>query len=107
MTFPQFNTQTVSSDSALLQVFNRFQGQISAFVNAINAKPQLDTIALTNINLVIGQNQIPHTLGNTLVGWSLMDIQIASPKLVRYAPSNKTTLFLTSDVVCTVSLLVW
>ena len=105
MSFPSLRKLIVNSDADLPQLFNQLQDQISGFFNAVIQKPQLDSIPLSNISLKAGNNQIPHTLGKVLTNWTLGDVT-APAKIYRYAPSNSTTLFLNSDMACTINLIV-
>jgi hypothetical protein len=106
MPFPTFNPLNVKSLQQLMEAFNRFQNQIVAFTNAINLKPQLDTIVLTNVILNQGNNSVPHTLGYPCTNWCLTDNQ-GLGFVYRYAPSNNTTLFLYATQPMTVNLEVW
>src|SRR5258708_28115948 len=107
MTFPNTSKLIVNNLDQIIQAFNRLKNEINTFINAINNESQLQSIPLYNINIVAGNNQIAHTLEKPLLGWTLIDVQTASPKLIRYAPSTNTTLYLHSDVACTISLLVY
>lgn len=106
MTFPSIDSLTISGVNQIVSTFNRLTKQLQILSNYLNGKPQLDSLVITNITLVAGNNQISHTLGKVLTGWMVIDI--TTPSLIgRYAPSNSTTLFLTSSVATTVSLEVY
>lgn len=106
MSFPSVGPIVVSQTNQLIAAFNRLMNQIGIFVNYINNKPQLDSINLKNIQLVIGNNQVPHTLGKVLTGWTLTD-NTANATIYRYALSTNTTLFLNSSAATTISITVF
>ena len=106
MTFPSITQLTVSSLNQLISAFNRLTSQIQILIDYLNGKPQLDNINLTNIVLKAGNNQVPHTLGKVLTGWTLTD-NTAGAVVFRYSASNNTTLFLNSSLATTVSITVF
>jgi len=106
MSFPQIGPLIISQPNQVVSVFNRLINQIGNLVNYMNGKPQLDSINLTNISLAAGNNQVSHTLGKVLTGWTLTD-NTSAATIYRYAPSNNTTLFLNSSVAATISITVF
>lgn len=58
---------------------------------------------LIQANLAVGVNVINHLLSRTQIGWVVTDVN-AVAKIYRSAALNDTTLTLTSDAICSVSL---
>ena len=108
MSFPTLRKvfATIAKADNLPELFNRHQDQVQEFNTTINKKPQIDSLTLHSINLTDGYNQVPHTLGKVLTGWTVID-QNAPATIHRYQPSDSTTLFLFSDIVVTISLQVY
>lgn len=106
MAFPDIQSIIVKTPNDLVSAFNRFLNSISAFVNAINAKPQIDTIMLSNVQLYEGQNTVPHTLGVPATNFTVWSPQ-GLGWIYEYQPSNSTTLFLYATQNITVSLEVY
>lgn len=65
--------------------------------------PLNDVSILKNVSLVVGENKIPHLLGEVQRGWFIVDINAAAV-VYRSAPFNGSYLYLTSDAIATVSL---
>lgn len=64
------NTNTTTSQ--VIRVVNSLISNLSDIFVALVKQPQLSSITLPSITLQIGSNNIPHTLGKTLVGWSIV-----------------------------------
>jgi hypothetical protein len=82
MSIPQLSKVLTLSPTTLQDIctkVNGFEQNVKSVLDYISGKGQLDSVVLTNIKLVDGYttqhgyqlNQIPHTLGRPLVGWSL------------------------------------
>jgi hypothetical protein len=111
MSIPQFTVKKVSEDTVttlqgIIRVLNSLIDNLGNIFQTYTSKVQNDSVILTNIALKSGNNPINHTLGRVLTGWSIVDI-VGKAKIDRYAPSTNTTLFLNSDIACTISLMVF
>jgi hypothetical protein len=97
LALPQFIKQIVSSNSTstqLVKVLDSLINNLNDIFTAILKKEQLDSVILQQVNIVVGLNQIPHTLGRTLTGWKvtrirngycmLYDVQENNPSTDRY-----------------------
>ena len=76
MSFPQFVPVTLGETSQtttvnVIKAFNNIVKQLLNIFTYVFKKVQLDSVLLQNIQLNIGTNQVPHTLGRTLTGWSI------------------------------------
>lgn len=61
---------------------------------------------LTGVSLINGITMVPHKLGRKMQGWILSDVNAAAT-VFRSANLNDTTLTLTSNAACVVSLWVF
>jgi hypothetical protein len=82
---------------------NLLQTRWKSVLDPVLANPATSQVILTNIALVVGNNQINHKLGQLQQGWFITDINAAA-KIYRSAPFNTVTLTLNSDTACTISL---
>lgn len=75
----------------------------SSILNPLLANQLNQASILKNIVLAIGNNKIPHLLGDLQRGWFITDINgIAT--IYRYSPFNEQFLYLTSSAVVTVNI---
>ena len=114
MSIPQFTPQVVSENTTttvqqLVRVLNKLSANLDQIFTYLKTKNQLDTIQLTNISLIVGTNQIPHTLGKTLTGWYITRLRsYANIYDTQDNNSNKKTyLQLVSDAETVVDILVF
>lgn len=82
------------------------QNSWSAQLNPLLNNPMTKGLLLKDIALVSGPNVINHKLSRNMQGWFITDIDNAA-SIYRSAPFNSSTLTLTSNVTCTVSLWVF
>lgn len=115
-TSPSGSAQSAATISQVVRLFNGLISNLNAIFQQLLKKVQLDSIVLQDIAIIGGDNIIPHTLGRTLTGWSVCRLTLppgASFPPTFYDKQNTTTydtstyLVLTSDQVCTVSLIVF
>jgi hypothetical protein len=70
----QFNKQTLGTNAAAadcVRVLNVMNANLADLFGGIASQPQSGSILLQSISLASGSNQIAHTLGRTLTGWTL------------------------------------
>lgn len=91
----------------IVRIVNDMQKNLNQIFQQLLSKVQLDNVILPPVTLKVGQNVIQHTLGRVLTGWQPINVQTASPKLVSYQVADNQYFYLTSDVVCTVTFLVF
>ena len=95
MSLPQFTTTTKLSENtnttvlAVIRAYNSLITNLQQIFSSLLKKTQLDSIVLTNIQLSAGINVIPHTLGRTLSGWSLVRQRGIAPLV--YDEQDSTT----------------
>lgn len=82
------------------------QTQWSSQLNPLLQIPMLQGVAISNLVLKTGANQINHLLQRKPQGWFVTDIN-ASATIYRSQPFNSNTLTLTSSAPVTVSLWVY
>jgi hypothetical protein len=95
---PQF--QMADKDLSLLQT------TWATILQPLLNRPQNSSNILPDIDLVTGDNTIPHTLNRDLVGWKVIRINAAST-IYDKQDTNRTpatNLILNSSANCTVSL---
>lgn len=91
-----------SEDQSVNLQSTRWKSQLDPLLaNELN-----NTLLLMNISLSVGSNTINHKLGRLQRGWIIVDLT-APAQIYRSAPLTSTTLTLTSDTDCTVSLAVF
>lgn len=115
MSLPEFIVKQVSQATqttlvTVVQVVNSLIQNLNNIFTYLKGKVQLDSVVLPNVSLTIGDNIIPHTLGRTLTGYSIVRRSVA---LVYFDKQTTTTyntatyLVLNSNVATTVTLLVF
>jgi hypothetical protein len=77
MSLPQFTIKQVSENTTttpqqIVRVVNSIINNLGDIFQTYSNKVQNDSVILTSIQLKIGTNQITHTLGRNLSGWSLV-----------------------------------
>lgn len=115
MSIPQFTPQTVSENTTttlpqIVRILNSLFTNLNQIFTYLKTKNQLDTIQLTNVQLVAGTNIIPHTLGKTLTGWYITRYRNTAATIydTQDSNSNKNTyLQLVSDTTISVDILVY
>lgn len=113
MSLPQFVPQNLSTQNSdnkqIVRAINYIQSQLVNILNFFTKSVQFDNILLQNIALKSGLNQIPHTLGRNLTGWTLVGQSAAASLYDEQAsnPSQQIYLYLVASAPCTVSLLVF
>lgn len=75
----------------------------SSILNPLLANPINQVSILKNVVLAIGNNTVPHLLGQMQRGWFITDINAAS-SIYRYSPLNEQFLYLNSSAAVTVSI---
>lgn len=65
MALPQFQ----ADENSLVRVLNQMQSVWATAINPFLDRPQNKSTIIANLELVMGDNVIPHTLGRALVGW--------------------------------------
>jgi hypothetical protein len=109
---PQFIYKQVASNSTsttISKTLNDLHTNLNQIFTSLLSKVQLNSILLTNVQLVAGSNQFPHTLGKKLTGWSIVR-QRASSSIydAQDTQSNpQTYLTLVSSANVTVDILVF
>ena len=76
MSFPQFVPQLAAESAQtttlnVIKIINNIQTQLKTIFTYMFKKVQLDSIILTQIQLVDGNTPVPHTLGRA---WSGMEV---------------------------------
>jgi len=89
--------QTTDKGLSLLQT------KWKSILDPVLSNPTTNLLILKNINLIMGNNQIPHLLQQVQQGWIVLDIQGVAD-IYRYAAFNYTYLYLNSSADVTVSL---
>lgn len=78
MSLPQFTQTTKLSEGStttrqsLIRVINALTTNLQQIFTALTKQVQLNSVVLQNISLVVGTNNVPHTLGRTLTGWKIV-----------------------------------
>lgn len=88
------------------RVQNQSSQNIISALNQLLKNPLVQGNFVKNTFLSSGSNVIPHGLGRTLQGWSIVDIN-ADADIYRSAPLNAQNLTLTTSADVTVSLYVF
>jgi len=88
------------------RVLSQLQTRWKALLDPVIAEPLVGGSLLTGVVLASGANTINHKLGQTPVGWFLVDNN-ANVTVYRSQPFNDLTLTLTSSGAATVSLYVF
>lgn len=114
MTLPAFTATQKLTDkkdttiSSVVRAVNTLVDNLQQIFTSLLGRVQLDSVLLQGIALTVGTNTIPHTLGRTLTGWTIVNIsgaaQIYAPQPQAMAGSYLT---LTCNSNVTVSLLVF
>ena len=111
---PQFIVQALSNtgdpnkvSEQIVRVVNNVQTQLDTILKYLTNKVQADSVLLQNISLQTGSNTITHTLGRTLTGWEIVDIQSASVIYRTKSTDPNTYLVLNASAPAVVSLLVF
>lgn len=83
MSLPNFIQSKLgeSGSTTLIQVVRVINGiisQLQTIFTYLKGKVQLDSILIQSISLQTGSNQVHHTLGRTLTGWTLTRIRSQS-----------------------------
>jgi hypothetical protein len=107
MSLQQFVTQFLGNNSAIgdvVRVVNGMQKNLQSIFSQLTKQVQNQTVLLQNISIVVGNNSIPHSLGQNCTGYYIVKAQTAYPLLVVTKPSDNQYLYVTSNVACTISL---
>lgn len=88
------------------QSFSLLQTKWKSILDPLLGIPTVNGNLLSNIVLVNGDTVINHKLGRKLIGWQITD-QNAAASIYRSKPISDTTLTLTSNAICTISLWVF
>lgn len=112
MSLPQFTATLKLAETAatpLLAVVRAFNGLVTnlqGVFSGLLGRVQLDSVVLQGISLATGPNTIPHTLGRTLTGWSLVRLDAAAMVYDAQVsnPDPQTYLVLVASAPCTVAL---
>lgn len=115
VSFPQFTATSLLTDAktttpqAIVRVVNALVTNLQQIFTSLLQRVQLDTVLMQGVVLKSGFNAVPHTLGRTLTGWSLVGINAAATIYDTQAvnPSPGAFLYLMASAPCTVSLLVF
>jgi hypothetical protein len=83
--------------------FQLMQNSWASQLNPVLANPLTSANILKNVKLINGTTIINHLLGRMQQGWFLTDINAAAT-IYRSQPLSATTLTLTSNAACTVSI---
>ena len=83
----------------------KIQSNTRAATQASRSNPINSGTILESISLKVGDNEIPHKLGQKLLGWFIVDIN-ASSSIYKKA-SNDKTITLNASVACVVNLFVY
>lgn len=113
MSFPAFTAGRKLSDkgatiSSLVTAYNALVSNLESIFTSLTTRVQLDSVLLQGIVLQPGSNTIPHTLGRTLTGWSVVNANGAA-QIYASQPQAMAVSYLTlvSNAPVTVSLLVF
>lgn len=110
MSLPQFTSTRKlaesSSASAIASAFNALVSNLQSIFTYLLGRVQLDSVILKGVSLSTGDNVVPHTLGRTLTGWSVvrLDAAVAVWDAQLTSPDPATYLILVASGPCTVSL---
>lgn len=116
MSLPQFTATSKITDSEttstqqVVRSFNSLVSNLTGIFNSLLKRVQLDSTVLQGVTLTIGDNVIPHTLGRTLTGWTVVSNNTAISlfdKQTTTTYNTATYLVLNSSTTATVSLLVF
>src|SRR5580693_6773216 len=108
MSLPQFTATTKLAETAstpllaVVRAFNALVTSLQSIFTSLLGKVQLDSVILQNVSLVSGSNTIPHTLGRTLTGWSVIRIDSLSGIFETPSPDPSTYLVLFASDACKV-----
>lgn len=108
MSLPAFIFKQIASNSpatAIAKTINDLNTNLNQIFTSILKKQQLDSVILQNITLVVGSNQIPHTLGKMLTGWQI--IRQSSASQIYDTGVTNQYLTLNASAPTTLSLLVF
>jgi len=114
MALPQFLKRFLAESATtttinIVKGFNQLNDNLDSIFQALLKKVQLDSVLLQNIPLNPGVNQISHTLGRVLTGWTV--IRLSGPAVIydmqATNPNPGLYLILNSSIGCNVSLLVF
>lgn len=113
MSIPAFVSQKLPENTpdnkAIVKVFNQLDNNLNNIFQYNKNKMQLDSVLLQRIQLVVGVNNIPHTLNRVLTGWSLT--RKRGPADIYDTQDSNTNkglyLQLVSDAVVVIDLLVF
>lgn len=115
MSYPKFIPQKVaeSANTTLLQIIriiNALMDQLNTIFTYINSRVQNDSVILPNVQLVVGTNQIKHTLGRALSGWQIVrmrNVEIIAWDTQDDNPNPKEYLQLVSNATGSCDILVF
>lgn len=88
------------------QTFSQLQTLWKGQIDPVLSNLLVQGVLLPNISLINGVNTVSHRLNRLQRGWMLADLN-ASVTIFRSLPFTTTTLTLTSNGACTVSLWVF
>jgi hypothetical protein len=115
MSFPAFIPQKLGETAQttiiqIIKVVNNLMGQLLTIFTYLFKKVQLDSVILTQVQLQVGSNQIPHTLNRTLSGWQIVRMRNVQAIVWDTQDTNAnpgTYLQLTSNAAVVVDILVF
>lgn len=113
MSFPAFVVQKLSENTqdskSIVRVINQQADNLNSIFQYSKNKIQADSVLLQQVSLVVGVNNIPHTLNRVLTGWSIT--RKRGPADIYDTQDTNTNkqvyLQLVSDVAVVVDLLVF
>lgn len=87
-------------------VFTQMQSLWAAIIDPVTSRPQNNSTILPEFQLAVGDNIIPHTLRQELVGWKIVRIDAASTIYDKQGtnPERIRNLILNSSAVAKITL---
>lgn len=111
MSLPQFTATQKLSDrtdttvQSIVRVVNGLVDNLQQIFTSLLSRVNLDRVLLKGIVITSGTNTIPHTLGRTLTGWEVANIdQLVVLFAPQPQPNPGTYLTLVASGPCTITL---
>jgi hypothetical protein len=96
--------QQQADENSIVRCFNQMQTLWASVLNPLLNRPQNNSIILPKLELAMGDNIIPHTLGRALVGWKIVRQRSAATFYDKQDANNQPTLNLVLNASAAVTV---